>query len=138
MTDLLALWPAAITPAGTWLVIVAVLIAGLIRGFSGFGSAMVMAPAFAIAMGPATGVPLLILLDLLVAAVILPPVLPRVAWRQVMPLSLGALVVLPFGAHILTVADEEILKRGTGLLILLFTGLMATGWRYHGRPALAV
>jgi len=136
MSSILSLWPSTIDGSDTVLIALAVLVAGLIRGFSGFGSAMVLAPAFAISVGPATGVPLLILLDLLVVAVVLPPVLKTVAWRRVTPLALGALITLPFGAQILLVADEETLRRGIGLIILLFVGFMASGWRYRGQPTL--
>ena len=38
---------------GLWTAIGVTLVAGLMRGFAGFGSAMLMAPIFAILFGPA-------------------------------------------------------------------------------------
>ena len=39
------------------------LLAGLVRGFSGFGSAMVLVPSYSLVFGPAVAIPIMSLVD---------------------------------------------------------------------------
>ena len=48
-------------------------IAGMVRGFAGFGAAMMMTPVFSALYGPAVGIALCLLLEIAVAL----PLLPR-------------------------------------------------------------
>ena len=47
-------------------------IAGMVRGFAGFGAAMIMTPVFSALYGPAVGVPLCLLLEIVVVLPLLP------------------------------------------------------------------
>ena len=41
----------------------ATLLAGLVRGFSGFGSAMILVPSYSLVFGPAVAIPIMSLVD---------------------------------------------------------------------------
>ena len=58
-------------------------IAGMVRGFAGFGAAMVMTPIFSALYGPAVGVPLCLLLEIAVGLPLLPRAVPLVDWRRI-------------------------------------------------------
>ena len=47
-------------------------IAGMVRGFAGFGAAMIMTPVFSALYGPAVGVSLCLLLEIVVVLPLLP------------------------------------------------------------------
>jgi len=113
-------------------------IAGLSRGFSGFGAALIFIPMAGAAVGPRTAAPILMLIDMVGAL----PMLPW-GWRHAEPrtsltLACGAAVAIPLGAMALTGLDPISLRWGISLTILALVGLLASGWRYTGKPHLAV
>lgn len=115
------------------------LLAGLVRGFSGFGAGLVMAPAFSVLIGPADGVPLMILLELVATGRLLPGVLPEVRARTVLTPGVTACLLVPVGALGLAFLDGALLTRFISLAVLAFVALFASGWRSPrppGTPAL--
>ncbi len=65
---------------GLWTVIGVTLVAGLMRGFAGFGSAMLMAPIFAILFGSADMVVTVVAIELVVSVQLFPQVSRPTAW----------------------------------------------------------
>lgn len=110
-------------------------IAGLMRGYSGFGTAVILAPVYSLLWGPRAGVPVMLLMELLVSLQLLPGAIKDAEKRVVLPLGGAAAVATPFGAWILLTADGEALRRFIGGFVLIFGLLLMSGWRYHGsRP----
>ena len=118
--------------------IVATAIAGLMRGYAGFGTAILLAPIFSVLWGPRAGVPLMLLMELLVSIQLLPSALKEADKRVILPIGGAACVATPLGAIILLTADGEILRRVIGGFVLVFGLLLMSGWRYHGSRPLAL
>jgi uncharacterized membrane protein YfcA len=110
------------------------ILAGAVRGFSGFGAAMTFVPIAAVIVGPATAVVLIFILDLLPSWAMLPGATRRCTWHEVLPLALGAGLTIPIGAWLLVNADPVALRWAMPLLSLIAVGLLASGWRYAGVP----
>jgi len=113
------------------------LLAGLVRGFAGFGAGLVMGPVFALLVGPAEGVPLMVFLELVATARLLPGVWHDVRPRTVLPPGLTACLFVPVGALALAALDGVLLTRLMSLLVLAFVALFASGWRYPRQPGMA-
>ncbi|MGQ0580426.1 MAG: sulfite exporter TauE/SafE family protein [Reyranella sp.] len=109
-------------------------IAGMVRGFAGFGAAMLMTPVFSALYGPATGIALCLLLEIAVALPLLPAVVRLVDWRQLGLLLAAAVVLVPVGTHVLTLTEPEPMRWAISAIILVAVALLASGWRYPGRP----
>lgn len=124
-----------LTPDGL-LVVAALAVAGLVRGFSGFGAAMIFIPVAAAVWGPQAAIPMLYVIDGSVAMPLVFRAVRRCAWREVLPLAIGMAVATPFGVALLRVADPETLRWGICGVVGLAVALLASGWRYIGRPAL--
>ena len=108
------------------------LLAGVVRGITGFGGAMVMAPPLVLLLGPKLAVPVVLLLESLAAA---PQVLQTrslVRWRVVGPILAAAAVTVPLGGYLLLTTDALILRRATALIVIVFSALLLRGWRYTG------
>jgi uncharacterized protein len=112
--------------------------AGLMRGFAGFGSAMLMAPIFAILFGPAQMVAIVCMIELPVSVQLLPGAVRQAQWRFVGPMSAAAVLFMPAGGWILLNLDAEVLKRGVAAMVLLFAFVLLSGWRHRGRKSVAV
>ena len=129
MPDLLAL-PFLIAAA------VAV-VAGMVRGFAGFGAAMVMTPVFSALYGPAVGVALCLLLEIAVALPLVPGVVRLVDWRRIGLILAAAVVGAPLGSLALTAIAPEPMRWVISAIVLSAVLLLASGWRYRGTPHLS-
>lgn len=119
----------------TWAAILATAIAGLMRGYAGFGTAIILAPIYSVLWGPLAGVPVMLLMELLVSLQLLPRAFRDADKRVIIPIGGAAALATPLGAYVLLAADPELLRRAIGGLVLVFGFLMLSGWRYHGaRP----
>ena len=112
-----------------------VAVAGVMRGYSGFGTAILLAPILSTLWGPREGVPVLLLMELIVSVQLLPRSFKEADRAMVLPIGLAAVLATPLGAGVLLYADGLALRRAIGGLVLVFGLLLLSPWRYRGaRP----
>ena len=109
-------------------------IAGMVRGFAGFGAAMIMTPVFSALYGPAVGVALCLLLEIVVALPLLPRAVGKVNWRRIGLVLAAAVVGAPLGNLLLTAIAPEPMRWAISAIVLGAVAMLASGWRYHGEP----
>ncbi|HVC62995.1 MAG TPA: sulfite exporter TauE/SafE family protein [Acetobacteraceae bacterium] len=107
----------------------AVALAGIIRGASGFGQALIFVPLAGLLYPPATAVPLLWVAGATVTPLMLRPHLRSTDWSEVLHLALGAALTLPFGVWLLGHASAVFMRWIISTLVLLCTFALAAGWR---------
>jgi hypothetical protein len=107
--------------------------AGVIRGITGFGGALVMTPPLALLFGPWLAVPVALLLEALVALPMVVQTRRLVRWRVVAPIGAAACLTVPLGVHVLVSADPQALRRAIAAIVIVFSLLLLRGWRYSGR-----
>jgi uncharacterized membrane protein YfcA len=112
-------------------------VAGMVRGFAGFGAAMLMTPVFSALYGPAIGVSLCLLLEIAVALPLLPRVVRYVDWRRIGTILAAAVVGAPLGNLVLTQVAPEPMRWVISAIVLAAVAMLASGWRYHGKPHIA-
>jgi len=115
---------------GLPILIVAVTLAGLVRGFAGFGTAMVFVPIAATVTSPIWAILMMMCFDLFGPLALLPR-----AWRDGEPkdvslLGLGALFGIPIGLYFLTRMDPDTFRWIISCLALSMLVILASGWRY--------
>ena len=114
-----------------WLV-VTVLLAGMVRGFTGFGSALIYLPIAGIFLPPAWVIASLTTIGLFGPW----PMFPR-AWRQarkgeLVRLAVAGAVGIPLGVYLLTKLEPTAFRwlvSGISVATLL---ALASGWRFRG------
>lgn len=104
-------------------------VAGVLRGFSGFGAALVMAPGFALVIDPKAGVGMVTLLNVATAAQLFIPALRHTRWRLVAPLSVSACLAYPAGLALLVALDPSTVRRAIGATVLVCAALLLSGYR---------
>ena len=127
-------WIPGHSPAELAFVFLAALIAGLARGFSGFGGALIFVPLAGAAVGPKIAPALLLVIDGIMTLGMLPEGWRRANRREVFTMLIGAVVGVPAGTILLTLLPSVTLRwiiSGVVLCLLIF---LISGWRYHGRP----
>lgn len=125
-----------VTIAGLATLVVATLLGGLVRGFTGFGFAMVFMPLASIVLGPVAALGLIWCIDVPFALPIAARNARNAEWREVLPLLATATLALPAGIWLLIWLDRETMRWILAALVLAAVVLMASGWRYHGRPGI--
>ncbi|KRE16898.1 hypothetical protein ASE63_14390 [Bosea sp. Root381] len=136
MPDLLASLIPGVSPGGFGVLLAATILGGLVRGFTGFGFAMVFMPLASIVLGPVAALALIWFIDLPFALPIAARNAKQAEWREVLPLLATATLALPLGLWLLLWLDRETMRWILAGLILTAVALMASGWRYHGRPGM--
>lgn len=111
--------------------------AGVVRGITGFGGALVMTPPLALLFGPAIAVPVALLLESLVAAPMLVYTRRQMRLRVIAPILATACATVPLGAYVLTSAEPHTLRRAIAAIVIAFSLLLLRGWRYRGRQRIS-
>ncbi len=110
------------------------LVAGMARGFSGFGGALIFVPLAARFIGPQLASPVLLITDAIVAAPVIFKMWPQARKSEVALMALGGFVGVPIGTYILKTGDTFFLRWLIAGVTAVMLALLVSGWRYHGRP----
>lgn len=119
------------------LMLFAVVLAGLVRGATGFGGAMVMSPVLASLAGPVSAVVIALILETLAAAVTFPKAWHLAHWRTLGLLTLPAALTVPLGGYLLMASDPRLVRLAISLSVIFFAGILLLGFRYRGAPRAA-
>lgn len=107
--------------------------AGIVRGVTGFGAAMVMAPPVALMLGPGVAVPLVLLLEGFAAAPMLPVLRRQARWDLLTPMIIAAALFIPLGTELLKSLDAQLTRRMIALVVLGFSLILLAGVRWQGQ-----
>lgn len=114
-----------------------VALAGLGRGTTGFGGAMLMTPLLSVLIGPVPAVVIALILEIAAALVMFPEALPIVRWRTLSYLTLPAFVTVPIGGYLLLTLDPAIARKAIAVVVIVFSSILLLGLRYSGKPRAA-
>ena len=109
-------------------------LAGLIRGVTGFGGAMLMAPVLSLLLGPIESVVITLALETLAALGIISDARGRIRWRLLGLIAIPACLTVPLGAQFLVSVDPAIARRAISAVVVVFSLVMLAGFRYSGAP----
>lgn len=125
VTDLLA------TP-GLSVIIFAAILAGLVRGFAGFGTAMVFLPIASSVASPVWALSIMVIMDVIGPLPNVPRALRDGHPRDVMRLTAGLLIGLPVGVFILSLMAPDVFRYGVSIIALVLLIALISGLRYRG------
>jgi uncharacterized protein len=132
---LTALFAPVFATEGLMTLIAAVFAAGLVRGFTGFGTSMVYMPFASTFLSPVWALITVLIFDMLGPLPNVPRALRDGAPRDVVRLGLGALIGLPLGLFLLYRIDPVIFRWLVSISALILLALLMSGWRYSGELA---
>ncbi len=114
-----------------WL-IVAAFVAGTVRGFSGFGTALIYLPIAGAFLDPIWAILTLAVMDMFGPLPNAPAAWRNGHPRDVMRLWAGTLVALPIGLMVLSAVDPAVFRYGVSFLALGMLAALVLGLRYRG------
>ena len=121
-------------------VIVIVTLAGFMRGVTGFGGAMLMAPPLSMLIGPVPTVVTALILETAAALVMFPDAWPKINKRILLYLTIPACFSVPIGGYLLITLDPFIARKVIAGVVVVFSLGLLLGLRYSGpqRPLTSV
>jgi len=117
---------------GVWWLILAMSVAGIVRGFSGFGTALIFVPVAGLFLSPAQVVGTIVITGIFSTAALLPR-----AWRQGNRLEVGSLVLaalptVPVGLWVMQALDPVVVRWIVAVVASGTLAALVSGWRYTG------
>lgn len=109
-------------------------VAGLVRGFSGFGGAMIYMPLVAAVYDPRIAAVTILVVDFACSSPFTIPEMRRCNWREVVPISIAMAAGVPLGTWALLTLDPVVLRWCISVVVLSLLPPLAFGWRYHKQP----
>ena len=115
----------------------AALVAGVCRGFAGFGLSALVVTSFTLVLPPAQVVPIALLMEAISSLIMLRHTWAEIRWQFLGWLLLGAVVGTPAGVAMLHFAAPDVVRIVISLLVLIASILLWRGLtlRWHGGKA---
>ena len=120
------------TPGLFWLALT-IAVAGVVRGFTGFGTALIFVPVAGIFLPPATVIGVITLTGIASTGALLPRAWGQADRREVGMLALAALITVPIGLWILSLLDTGVVRWTVAAIAALTLLALVSGWRFSGR-----
>ena len=124
-------WESLITTELGWIVLGAVL-AGLVRGFAGFGTAMVFLPVAGSVVSPIWALTIMVVMDVIGPLPNVPRALRDGHPGDVVRLSAGMLLALPIGILLLSAMAPDAYRYAVSIIALILLVALIMGLRYRG------
>ena len=111
------------------IVCAAVFIGGFMRGFVGFGAALVSVPVLSLAYEPRLAVVAMTVIGIPTLFQLLPEAVRTAERAIVVPISIAILLATPIGTLMLVSASAALMKIVIAMLVIIMVAMLARGWR---------
>ena len=124
---MVTIWKAVMI-AGT------VILAGFVRGYSGFGFSMIAVVLLSMILSPSQIVPVILMLEVAASALLLPRAWRHIHWTSLKWLSLGVMIGTPLGVYLLASIPPMEMRIAIGIVVLLLGACMWYGFSLQKMP----
>lgn len=118
--------------------VLCVVAAGVVRGYSGFGSSLLAITSLSLLLPPAEIVPSVFMLEIAASLHLLPSVWRDIHWRALTWLTIGCMVGTPFGVYALASVPTAPMTLALAIFVLAATVLLAQGYALKRMPGPAL
>lgn len=109
-----------------------VIFGGFLRGFLGFGAALLIVPVLSLILTPVQAIAILLLIELPNVVYLTPSALREFDLKSISVMVVGMVLAVPIGSYALVSVDSGLMKLVVALLVLLMIAFLASGWRVRG------
>ncbi len=114
--------------------VVVALIAGFVRGYSGFGSAMVIVTCLSLLFPISSLVPAMLLLDVIASICLLPGIWKQVNWKSLGWLLAGVLIGTPIGVYLLATIPDKPMRMAIAIVVMVLSLFLLRGFKLKRMP----
>ena len=112
----------------------AILLAGVARGYSGFGFSMIAVLSLSLVLPPVDVVPSILILELAASFWLLPKVWKDVDWPSLKWILLGVLVGTPLGVYLLATVSDVLMRISISVVVMILVILLWMGFGFKNMP----
>jgi uncharacterized protein len=131
--SLSGLIPADVSTSAAFAICAIAFVSATARGFSGFGSALIFMPLASSVASPRFVAVLLLVIDFVAAAPLLPGAWEKADRRATAIIAVGALIGVPIGTYLLSRLDPVTTRWIISGFVFALLLLLLSGWRYRGK-----
>ncbi|MEI6800508.1 MAG: sulfite exporter TauE/SafE family protein [Pseudomonadota bacterium] len=124
--------PFDLSPIGLGWMAITILVAGFVRGYSGFGFSALTIASSALVTNPLHFVAVVVLWETVMTLQALSGIWNDVDWRRVGLLLVGAMVGMPLGIWALTSISEDAARGVISAYVLTMSLILLAGWKLRG------
>ncbi|MFK7902411.1 MAG: sulfite exporter TauE/SafE family protein [Nitratireductor sp.] len=108
------------------------MVAGLVRGFTGFGTGMVVAPVVSSFYSIEAALVIIFFIDGIPALPAVVPEFKKCQWRELLLCIFGSALAIPIGISIVTLTDQTPLRWVIAIVIFVTVAALWSGYIYKG------
>ena len=116
----------------------ALMVAGFMRGFIGFGSNMIIMPVLSLLLGPVGAIAIGTVIGIPATLQLLPTAVRESEHELVIPMSIAILLACPFGVLFLVTVDPGLMKILISTTVIVLVAMLAKGWKLKGDVSLGI
>ncbi len=125
--------PFDLSPIGLGWMAITILVAGFVRGYSGFGFSALTIASSALVTNPLQFVAVVVLWETVMTLQALSGIWKDIDWRRVGLLLVGAMVGMPLGIWALTSISEDAARGVISAYVLTMSLILLAGWKLRGK-----
>jgi uncharacterized protein len=114
--------------------LIAIFIAAIVRGYSGFGFSLLSVTALSLAYPTVKIVPVIFMLELAASLHLLPSIWKDIHWRSLAPLTVGCMVATPVGVWTLSTLNADLMHLFMSAFVLVAVAFMWVGYALKTMP----
>src|SRR5688572_24309539 len=114
-----------------------VFLAGIVRGYSGFGFSLLVITSLSLLMAPATFIPAIFMLEIAASLHLLPGIWKDIHWRSLAPLIIGCAIGTPLGVWLLANMPAPPMQVALALFVLAAVWFLWRGFALKTMPGTA-
>ena len=130
---MISLFSFDISILGLFVCIIAIALGGFIRGFLGFGAALLIVPILSNVLTPTFALVITYLVELPTALLLMPQALKKGNFKVLLPMIIALLLTIPIGFYFVIFFDPETIKIVISIMVILMVILLASRWRPKGQ-----
>ncbi len=111
-----------------------ILLAGIVRGYSGFGFSMIAVISLSLVLPPARVVPVILLLEIVASVSLLPQVWRQIDWHSLSWLSVGVTLGTPIGVYLLATIPSRPMRMAISILVMILAVSLLSGYARKKMP----
>ena len=109
--------------------IIVIGIGGILRGFMGFGPALLTIPVLAFIYSPTEALVIHIIMEIPSTLYLLPSAIKNSQKKEMTPMFIAMILSIPLGMYLVVSLDPQIMRRIISIIVLFLVFLLARGWK---------
>ena len=118
------------------LTILVISVGGILRGFMGFGPALLTIPILAFIYSPIEALVIHIIMEIPSTLFLMPNALKHSQKNDMLPMFIAMAITIPLGMYLVVLLDPQIIRRTISIIVLLLIGMLSYGWSFKRKIGL--